>query len=83
MSGERFRIVEGGARDLSQRKPRSSRRTVWECRICEPVQGVRSRYMTTVTQDATEDSRGRIAGGRKIQVCAICMVGGVFTPVTS
>ena len=81
MAGERFRIVEGGA----PAKPRRKRGTknTWECRICEPIQGVRSRYMVKVRQGALEDGAGRISGGRDVWVCSICMLRGVFTPITS
>lgn len=56
---------------------------MWECRICEPANGVRSRYMSKVRHGAHEDAKGRISGGRDIWVCAICLAAGVFTPVTS
>lgn len=81
MSGERFRVIDAGAPAKPRR--RAGAKAVWECRICEPVDGVRSRYMTKVRQGAVEDSRGRISGGRDVWVCAICLSRGVFTPTTS
>lgn len=83
MSGERFRVIEGGEAAKPKRKRPAGARVVWECRICEPVNGVRSRMMTKVRQNATEDARGRISGGNDVWVCALCLLAGRLTPVTS
>lgn len=81
MTTQRLRLLPGGRPDKPARKPGA--KVVWECRICEPVMGSRSRYMTKVRQNALEDARGRISGGHDVWVCAICLAGGVFTPVTA
>jgi hypothetical protein len=79
MSSSRFRLVPGG----EPAKPRRKAATPWECRVCEPVLGVRTRSLVKVRQGAFEDARGRITGGRDIWVCATCLARGVLTPVTS
>ncbi len=75
MTGERLKLIQGGAAN-----PKRKRR-LWEgCATCLADIGVRSRTLVKVTQSPEVDSRGKIAGGRKVLVCAMCLARGKLTP---
>lgn len=80
---DRLRVIEGGQPDKPKRNRKARTLRPWECRVCEPVLGVRSRGLVKVRYDAQEDGQLRISGGRDIWVCAMCLAQGRWTPQTS
>lgn len=75
MTGERLKLIEGGAT-----KPKRQRR-LWDgCGTCEVDIGVRSRTLVRAVQSPEVDSSGKIVGGRKVLACAMCLARGKFTP---
>lgn len=75
MTGERLRLIEGGAG-----RPKRRHR-LWDgCQVCEADIGVRSRTLVRTIQSPEVDARGQIVGGRKVLACAMCLARGKLTP---
>ena len=76
MTGERLTLIQGG-----KPKARNRAHKLWPgCATCEIDIGVRSRTLVQVIQSPAVNAQGNIVGGRKVQVCAMCLARGKFNP---
>jgi hypothetical protein len=76
VTGERLHLVASGQPKKANREPR-----LWDgCPTCEIDIGVRSRTLVSVIQGPEVNAKGKIVGGRKVLVCAMCLARGKHTP---
>ncbi len=76
MTGERLTLVHSG-----EPKRKKHRHRLWDgCQACEIAIGVRSRTLISTIQSPGIDTKGKLVGGRKVLVCALCLTRGKITP---